>query len=56
MSKGDFWKLLQYQITMSIAKKMLNEGLLQGDEYDVFEQNMLEKYQPLYGRIFSERR
>ena len=42
-----------YQMTMSAAKAMLSKGLVTETDYRLFEQEMLEKYKPETGDLFS---
>ncbi len=42
-----------YQMTMSVARKMIAEGLITEDEYRDFEVKMQEKYRPIIGEVFS---
>lgn len=42
-----------YQMTMSAAKVMLSKGLVTETDYRLFEQEMLEKYKPETGDLFS---
>ena len=44
---------MAYQMTMAYAAAMLREGLLTKKEYRYFEQEMLKKYNPLIGELFS---
>lgn len=44
---------MAYQMTMAYAADMLREGLLTKKEYRDFEQEMLKKYNPLIGELFS---
>ena len=42
-----------YQMTMSAGKAMLRKGLVTETDYRLFEQEMLEKYKPETGDLFS---
>ena len=42
-----------FLLTMSAAKKMLREGIITPDEYREFETNMIQKYKPKFGDLFS---
>lgn len=46
MSEEMFNTEKDYGITMAIAKSLLEKGLLTPCEYDQFEEEMFEKYQP----------
>ena len=39
---------------MSIARKMLNQGVITEEEYGEVEAVFLKKYRPVLGRIFSD--
>lgn len=43
-----------YLITMSLAKKMLSDGLISKEEYAVIDTKMQEKYQPTLGTLFAD--
>nr|DAP14305.1 MAG TPA: Short C-terminal domain [Caudoviricetes sp.] len=43
-----------YQITMSIAKRMLADGLISKEEYAIIDTKMKEKYQPTLGTLFAD--
>ena len=43
-----------YQVTMSMVRKMLAEGLITEEEYRQIDTMFLEKYHPLFGTLFSE--
>ena len=50
----DFQKELMYQATMSIARKMVNEGLMTDEEYRQIDTMFREKYQPKFGTLFVD--
>ena len=52
----DFQSELMYQATMSIARKMLNEGLMTEEEYRQIDTMFREKYQPKFGTLFVDLR
>ncbi len=54
MTKEEFHNEKMYQATMSIARKMLNQGVITEEEYGEVEAVFLEKYRPVLGRIFSD--
>mgnify|MGYP000874259559 FL=1 len=41
-----------YQVSLSLAKSMLNKGLLTEEEFAVINAILLEKYHPLLGTLF----
>ena len=43
-----------YQTTMRIAREMLENGLISGEEYQRINAVFLEKYRPVFGVLFSE--
>ena len=42
-----------YQITMTVARKMVAEGMITEEDYRAFERKMQEKYEPPIGELFS---
>ena len=42
----NFQNEMMYQATMSIARKMLRDGLISEDEYRQIDTMFIEKYQP----------
>ena len=53
MTKDEIIREGKYQATMCIAKKMLAQGLITMDEYEEVDKKFLEKYNPLFGTLFS---
>ncbi len=45
---------IAYQMTMAAARKMLEQGLISRDEYEKFDTKMIQKYEPVFGRLFSD--
>ena len=45
---------IMYQVTMSIFRNMVKNGLLTKKEYSVIDTRMREKYQPEFGTLFSK--
>ena len=43
-----------YQMTMSDARKLVDEGAITPEQYLAFETKMVAKYRPVFGRLFSE--
>jgi hypothetical protein len=39
---------------MSIARKMLQEGIVSEEEYRQIDTIFLEKYKPVFGTLFSD--
>ena len=54
MSKEQMRQEKLYQVTMSMVRKMLAEGLITEEEYRQIDTMFLEKYRPLFGTLFSE--
>ena len=54
MTKQDFKNEKLYQTTMSVAKKMLSEGLISEDDYRQIDTIFIEKYRPVFGTLFSK--
>ena len=46
---------IMYQVTMSIFRNMVKNGLLTKEEYSVIDTKMQEKYKPDFGILFSEK-
>lgn len=46
---------IMYQVTMSIFRNMVKNGLLTKEEYSVIDTKMQEKYKPKFGTLFSEK-
>ena len=43
-----------YQATMNMFRAMLEKGIITEEQYNVVDTNMLQKYRPLLGGLFSE--
>lgn len=54
MRKEEFRNEKLYQTTMSIARKMLQEGIISEEEYRRIDTIFLEKYRPVFGTLFSD--
>lgn len=54
MSKEQMRQEKLYQVTMSMVRRMLAEGLITEEEYRQIDTMFLEKYRPLFGTLFSE--
>ena len=53
MSKDRLHADMLYHAALSIAKSMLEQGLITKSEYDEIDVALLEKYQPYLGTLFS---
>lgn len=54
MSRNDFQSEKLYQATMSMARKMLHDGLISEEDYRQIDTIFLEKYRPVFGTLFSD--
>lgn len=54
VDKDNFRNEKLYQATMSMARKMLSEGLVSEEEYRQIDTIFLEKYRPVFGALFSD--
>ena len=54
MSNAEFRNEKLYQTTMSMARKMLGEGIISEDENCQIDTIFLEKYNPVFGTLFSD--
>ena len=54
VSSVNFQNEMMYQATMSIARKMLRDGLISEDEYRQIDTMFIEKYQPQLGVLFVD--
>ena len=50
MNKIEGKREIDYQLAMSVARRMLLKGLIIRDDYKKFEDRMSEKYTPIIGR------
>ena len=46
---------ITYLVTMAHTRKALFKGLISKADYQLFNQKMLAKYTPVYGRLLSEK-
>ena len=53
MTKDEIIREGKYQATMCIAKKLLAHDLITTEEYEEVDKMFLEKYNPLFGTLFS---
>jgi hypothetical protein len=54
MSEVQLRNEMQYQTTMTLARSMLEKGVISEEEYLEFDTIMLEKYHPVFGTLFSD--
>ena len=53
MGKEEFRSERLYQISLSIAKSMLEKGAISEEEYAQIDTMLLEKYRPILGTLLS---
>lgn len=53
MDKKTFEQEAAFQVTMHLARKMLAQKLITEKEYRGFEQEMLRRYRPFSGDLFT---
>ena len=51
MTKEQFERESRYRAALSLAKVMLRDGLISGEEYGVIDTKLIEKYRPLFGGL-----
>jgi len=54
MNDEQFQRETAYQATMNMFQAMLKKGLITAEQYAIIDTNMLQKYRPLLGTLFSE--
>ena len=47
-------KETSYQVTMNLFRQLLKQGVIDKEEYNKVDTKMIEKYQPVFGTLFSE--
>ena len=53
MDKRSFQNETTFQVTMHLVRKMLNDKLITKKEYQSFKKEMLHKYQPFFGGLYT---
>lgn len=56
MTEIQFQAEKRYQVAISMAKALLEKGLLTEEEYAVIDTKLLENFQPALGTLLSEMR
>ena len=56
MTEIQFQAEKRYQVAISMAKSLLEKGLLTQEEYTIIDTILLEKFQPALGTLLSEMR
>ena len=54
MSEDQFRNEMLYQTTMTLARSMLEKGVISEEDYHEFDTIMLEKYHPIFGTLFTD--
>ncbi len=54
MSKEQFENEKNYQVSMSLARKLLNDGTISEENYRDFDTKMQQKYNPTFGTLFTD--
>lgn len=54
MTEQEFRNEKLYQVTMSLAKKLLHDSVITEKNYFDFDTKMRQKYSPKYGRLFTD--
>lgn len=54
MNKEEGRREIVFQMTMSAARKMLEQGLITREEYEEFDTKMQQKYRPIFGSLLSD--
>ena len=53
MSEKEFRAELRYRMSLSVAKTMLEKGIISEDEYSEIDTILLEKYRPTLGTLLA---
>ena len=54
MDNKTFATATSYQVTMNLFRQLLTQGVIDKEEYNKIDTKMIEKYQPVFGTLFSE--
>lgn len=55
MDNQQFDRELKFQVSMSIVRQMLENGIISTENFEKWRQRLIEKYDPPIGRIVSNR-
>lgn len=55
MDDQQFDRELKYQVSMSIARQMLETGVIDADAFAKWQEKLIARYDPPIGRIVSNR-
>lgn len=53
MNKEEGRREIVFQMTMTVARKMLEKGQITREQYTEFDTKMQQKYNPIFGSLFS---
>ena len=53
MNEGDFRAELRYRMSLSVARAMLEEGAITGEEYSEIDTILLQKHRPILGTLLA---
>lgn len=53
MSEKEFCAELRYRMSLSVARAMLNEGVITKEEYRQIDTILLEKHRPTLGTLLA---
>lgn len=54
MNQEEGRREIVFQMTMSMARQMLEKGMISNEEYKQFDTKMQQKYHPIFGTLFSD--
>lgn len=55
VNEDQFEREKLYQATMNMFQAMLKDGLITEEQYSIIDTKMREKYQPIFGTLFSDK-
>ena len=53
VTKEEGRREIAYQMTMNIAKKLMEEQMITREQYRQFDEIMQQKYKPIFGGLFT---
>ena len=53
MSEEEFRAELRYRMSLSVARAMLEEGAITGEEYSEMDTILLQKHRPILGTLLA---
>ena len=54
MENKSFERETSYQVTMNLFRQLLKQGVIDKEEYNKIDTKMIEKYRPVFGKLFSK--